>query len=193
MPSFIRHGPTIPRRGEVALPEPIPASSYPSAGPEAGPPHATKSFLRQHPQRSAQEVALRASQRLSAPPYGLRGPGELPLEYAGSQQSFLPSPGPMGEAENGGGDVGGGRFYYADGPASAAAAIAPGYYRAPQGLRRPPPLQLPPPERFHDDYRYYEHHASEHPFSRMPPHTPPPAQTRPPAGKAKGGHGKEGG
>ncbi|XP_076156791.1 protein salvador homolog 1 [Alosa pseudoharengus] len=185
MPSFIRHGPTIPRRGEVALPEPMPASSYPSvgpAGPEAGPPRGTKSFLRPQPQRSAQEVALRASQRVSAPPYGLRGPGEM-AEYAGSQQSFLPSPGPTGEAENGGGDVGG-RFYYPEGPTSAAAGvIAPGYYegrRAPQGLRRPP--QLPPPERFHDDYRYYEHQASEHAFSRMPPHTPPPAQTRPPAG-----------
>lgn len=195
MPSFVRHGPTIPRRGEVALPEPMPASSYPSVGPtgpEAGPPRGTKSFLRPQPQRSAQEVALRASQRLSAPPYGLRGPGEMPLEYAGSQQSFLSTPVPSVETENGGGDgVGGRLLYYSDGPAStAAAAIVPGYYegrRAPQGLRRPPPQQLPPPERFHDDYRYYDHHANEHAFSRMPPHTPPPAQTRPPAGETTGG------
>lgn len=211
MPPFIRHGPTIPRRAEVPLPEPMPATSYQSVGPsDPGPPRATadgpgaaKSFMRPQPPRSAQEAALRASQRLSAPPYGLRGPNELALDYCGSQQSFLTTPGlgPPVEAENGGGDVSGARFYYSDGPPPSA--VAPGYYEGrrgpPQGIRRqqqppplpppqpqpppPPPAQLPPQERFHDDYRYYEHHASEHAFSRMPPHTPPPAQTRPPAGE----------
>lgn len=160
MPSFIRHGPTIPRRTEVPLPEPGP-SAYPvGANPEPVVAR-NKSFLRPPVQRPAHEVARRESHRMSAPPYLPRSLGDLPHEYGGSSQSFLTDVNPM--AENG--DAA--RYYYPPEP----------YYDN-QQQRRPRRA----PDRFHEDYRYYEH--NEHNFQRVPQHTPP-APSRPPAGKVK--------
>ncbi|XP_054652520.1 protein salvador homolog 1 isoform X3 [Dunckerocampus dactyliophorus] len=157
MPSFIRHGPTIPRRSDVPLPDmgpsayPVPPSREPVAS-------RNKSFLRPPVQRSPHEVARRESHRLSAPPYLPRSLGELPREYGGSSQSFLTDVSPVSEN----GDTG--RYYY---PSEAS------YYDGQQQPRRLP-------ERFPDDYRYYE--LSEPNFQRLPRQHTPPAPSRPPSG-----------
>lgn len=161
MPSFIRHGPTIPRRTEVPLPE-TGASAYP-VGPSPEPVVArNKSFLRPPVQRPDHEVARRESHRMSAPPYLPRSLGDLPHEYGGSSQSFLTDVNSM--AENG--DAA--RYYYPPEP----------YYDS-QQQRRPRRVPDRVPDRFHEDYRYYDH--NEHNFQRLPQHTPP-APSRPPAG-----------
>ncbi|XP_028853360.1 protein salvador homolog 1 [Denticeps clupeoides] len=163
MPPFIRHGPTMPRRPEVPLSEPMPAG-YASVvnNPEVTAVPRNKSFLRPVVQRPPHEVARRESHRLSAPSYPLRTPNELPLEYAGSQQSFLSATDAGMLAENG--DAGG-RFYYPP-------AETPYYDSRRTQARRAP-------EHFHDDYRYFEHPGGDHGFQRLPPHAP---QNRPPAG-----------
>ncbi|KAJ3613310.1 hypothetical protein NHX12_019560 [Muraenolepis orangiensis] len=95
MPSFIRHGPTIPRRTEVPLPEVGPTAYQVPPGREPAPAARNKSFLRAPVQRPPHEVARRESHRLSAPPYLPRSLGDLPHEYGGSVQSFLTDVGPM--------------------------------------------------------------------------------------------------
>ncbi|KAJ0063282.1 hypothetical protein NL108_015620 [Boleophthalmus pectinirostris] len=100
MPSFIRHGPTMPRRSEAPLPE---------MGPSYGVAPSREPVVRRTPvQRPPQEIARRESHRLSAPPYLPRSLGDLPREYGGSTQSFLSDVGPM--SENGDGS----RKYYID-------------------------------------------------------------------------------
>uniref|UniRef100_A0A8C6WVJ0 Protein salvador homolog 1 n=1 Tax=Neogobius melanostomus TaxID=47308 RepID=A0A8C6WVJ0_9GOBI len=99
MPSFIRHGPTIPRRTEAPLPEMGP-STY-AVAPNREP------VVRRTPvQRPPQEIARRESHRLSAPPYLPRSLGDLPREYGGSTQSFLSDVSPLSEN----GDAS--RYYY---------------------------------------------------------------------------------
>uniref|UniRef100_A0A3P8VBV5 Protein salvador homolog 1 n=1 Tax=Cynoglossus semilaevis TaxID=244447 RepID=A0A3P8VBV5_CYNSE len=128
MPSFIRHGPTIPRRTEVTLPEMAP-SAYPP--PNRDPVVSrNKSFLRTPVQRPPHEVARRESHRMSAPPYLPRSLGDLPHEYGGSTQSFLTDVSPMSEN----GDPS--RYYYSSEP----------YYDTQRV-----------PERFPEDFRFYEH------------------------------------
>lgn len=152
MPSFIRHGPTIPRRTEVSLPD-VGPSPYPAA-PSREPAMARhKSFLRRPVHRAPQEAARRESHRLSAPPYLPRSLGDLPREYGGSSQSFLSDAGPLSEN----GDAA--RYYYPPEP----------YYDSRPARRGP--------ERHPEDYRYYD--AGE-PFHRLQ-HTPP-APSRPPSG-----------
>ncbi|XP_035615776.2 protein salvador homolog 1-like [Oncorhynchus keta] len=172
MPSFIRHGPTIPRRTEVPLPEPGP-SAYPVGTSPEPVVVRNKSFLRAPVQRPPHEVARRESHRMSAPPYLPRSLGDITHEYGGSSQSFLADV--SAAAENG--DTG--RYYYPPPPEP--------YYdsQQQQQQRRPQPRPQQPraPERFHEDYRYYEH--NEHPnFQRLPPpqqHTSP-TPNRPPTG-----------
>ncbi|CAL8288898.1 unnamed protein product [Gadus morhua 'NCC'] len=161
MPSFIRHGPTIPRRTEVPMPEAGPTvyTAPPSREPAVS---RNKSFLRPPVQRPPHEVARRESHRLSAPPYLPRSLGDLPHEYAGSAQSFLTEVTPMSEN----GDPG--RYYFPP-PAEH-------YYDNQQHRQQPHRLQEP----FHEDYRYYE--PNEHNFQRLAPLHTPPAPTRPPAG-----------
>ncbi|XP_036397681.1 protein salvador homolog 1 [Megalops cyprinoides] len=161
MPSFIRHGPTIPRRTEIPLPDPGP-SPYP-VGPSE-PVVARKSFMRNPVPRPAHEVARRESNRMSAPPYLPRSLGELPHEYGGSSQSFLTEVNPM--AENG--DAGSAARYYF--PQDL-------YYDGQQQQQRRQ-RQRHMPDRFHEDYRYYEHNEPN--FQRVP-HTSQP-QSRHPAG-----------
>ncbi|KAI4803639.1 hypothetical protein KUCAC02_025302 [Chaenocephalus aceratus] len=96
MPSFIRHGPTIPRRTEVPLPDMGP-SSYPVAPAREPVVSRNKSFLRAPVQRPPHEVARRESHRMSAPPYLPRSLGDLPHEYGGSSQSFLTDVGLLSE------------------------------------------------------------------------------------------------
>ncbi|KAG9275481.1 hypothetical protein AMEX_G10002 [Astyanax mexicanus] len=159
MPPFIRHGPTIPRRTEVPLPD---ASAVPGAGAnvyplgsaaEAG---ARKSFLRSAAPRPPHEVSRRESHRLSAPPYLPRSLSDLPHDYSSSSPSFVSDCGQI--TENGDG----GRYYYA--PETY-------YENQPRRTRRP--------EHFHDDYRYYDHSELNY---RVPPQpqTPQP-HSRPPA------------
>ncbi|XP_064177060.1 protein salvador homolog 1 [Anguilla rostrata] len=151
MPSFIRHGPTIPRRTEIPLPEPGPGPLAYPVGPGEPAVSRNKSFLRNPPARPPHEVARRESNRLSAPPYLPRGLGELPHEYGGSSQSFLSEVNPLAENGDAGGGGGGARYYFPPDP----------YYDPP---RRP--RQRHVPDRFHDDYRYYEH--GEQNFQRVP-------------------------
>ncbi|XP_033966735.1 protein salvador homolog 1 [Pseudochaenichthys georgianus] len=163
MPSFIRHGPTIPRRTEVPLPDMGP-SSYPVAPAREPVVSRNKSFLRAPVQRPPHEVARRESHRMSAPPYLPRSLGDLPHEYGGSSQSFLTDVGLLSEN----GDAG--RYYYPPEP----------YYdpQQQQQQQQPPPRRGP--ERFPEDYRYYEH--NEHNFQRLPQQHTPPAPGRPPSG-----------
>ncbi|XP_018582962.1 protein salvador homolog 1 [Scleropages formosus] len=148
MPSFIRHGPTIPRRTEIPLPEPTP-SPYP-VGPADPVVARNESFMRNPVQRPPTDVARRESHRLSAPPYLPRSLGDLPHEYAGSSQSFLSDVNAV--AENG--DVGSvARYYYSQDPC----------FDGPQQQRVRHRRHTP--DRFHDDYRYYEH--GEHNFQRV--------------------------
>ncbi|XP_077180245.1 protein salvador homolog 1 [Paroedura picta] len=126
MPSFIRHGPTIPRRTDICLPEPSP-SAYPAGGDGAV--SRNQSFLRTPVQRPPHEVMRRESNRLSAPSFLARG--EVPREYGPSSQPFLAEANLA--TENG--DAGS-RYYY-----------DPFY----NGQRRHP-LGEPAQE----EYRYYE-------------------------------------
>lgn len=155
MPSFIRHGPTIPRRTEGPLPEMGP-SSYPVAPLNREP----VAVPRRTPvQRPPHEVARRESHRLSAPPYLPRSLGDLPHEYGGSSQSFMTDVSPMSEN----GDAS--RYYY---PSEL-------FYSS-QQQRQPRRV----PDNFQDDYRYCE--RNEHNVPRHPRQHTPPAQTRPSAG-----------
>lgn len=161
MPSFIRHGPTIPRRTEVPLPDMGP-SPYPVAPTREPVVSRNKSFLRAPVQRPPHEVARRESHRMSAPPYLPRSLGDLPHEYGGSSQSFLSDVSPMSEN----GDAA--RYYYPSEP----------YYDNQQQQQRQPRRV---PDRFPEDYMYYEH--NEHGFQRVPRQNTPPAPSRPPSGK----------
>lgn len=159
MPSFIRHGPTIPRRTEGPPPEMGP-SSYPVAPNRESVASRNKSVLRTPVQRPPHEVARRESHRMSAPPYLPRSLGDLSHEYRGSSQSFLTDVSPMSEN----GDAA--RYYYA----------SEAYYEN-QQQRQPNRIQ----ECFADDYRYYEH--NEQNFQRLPRQHTPPAPSRPPSGE----------
>lgn len=165
MPSFIRHGPTIPRRTEVPLPDMGP-SAYPVAPTREPVVSRNKSFLRAPVQRPPHEVARRESHRMSAPPYLPRSQGDLSHEYGGSSQSFLTDVSPMPEN----GDAA--RYYYPSEP----------YYdnqQHQQQHQQRQPRRVP--DRFPEDYRYYDH--NEHNFQRLPQQHTPPAQSRPPSGK----------
>ncbi|XP_077477981.1 protein salvador homolog 1 [Stigmatopora argus] len=164
MPSFIRHGPTIPRRADVPIPDMGPGA-YPSAPGRDPGVSRSKSFLRPAAPRPPQEAGRRESHRLSAPPYAPRSLGELPHEYAGSLQSFLVDGGGSGGGMSENGD--GGRYYYHPGE--------PLYY---DGRQQQPSQRMP--ERFPDDYRYYDH--GEHNFQRVPRQHTPPTPSRPPSG-----------
>ncbi|NWY35781.1 SAV1 protein, partial [Pheucticus melanocephalus] len=140
MPSFIRHGPTIPRRTDICPPDST-SSAY---GPGDGLVSRNQSFLRTPVQRPPHEILRRESNRLSAPSYLARSLAEVPREYgssSSSSQPFLAEAGPG--LENG--DAGA-RGYYCD-----------HFY---DGHRR---RQLN--ERLHEDYRYYEHNSDL--FQRM--------------------------
>ncbi|XP_063255796.1 protein salvador homolog 1 [Prinia subflava] len=138
MPSFIRHGPTIPRRTDICPPDPA-ASAYGPGGD--GIVSRNQSFLRAPVQRPPHEILRRESHRLSAPSYLARSLAEVPREFGSSSQPFLPEAGPA--LENG--DAGARGYYYEH------------FYEAQR--RR----QLG--ERLHDDYRYYEHNSDL--FQRM--------------------------
>ncbi|XP_028421129.1 protein salvador homolog 1 isoform X4 [Perca flavescens] len=166
MPSFIRHGPTIPRRTEVPLPDMGP-SAYPVAPTREPVVSRNKSFLRAPVQRPPHEVARRESHRMSAPPYLPRSQGDLSPEYGGSSQSFLTDVSPMSEN----GDAA--RYYYPSEP----------YYDNQQHQQQQHHQQRQPrrvPDRFTEDYRYYDH--NEHKFQILPQQHTPPAQSRPPSG-----------
>lgn len=169
MPSFIRHGPTIPRRTEVPLPDMGP-SAYPVAPSREPAVSRNKSFLRTPVQRPPHEVARRESHRMSAPPYLPRSLGDLPHEYAGSSQSFLTDISPMSEN----GDTA--RFYY---PSESYYDNQQQQHHQQQQQQQRQPRRIP--DRFPEDYRYYEH--SEHNFQRIPRQHTPPAPSRPPSGK----------
>lgn len=163
MPSFIRHGPTIPRRTEVPLPEMVP-SSYPLAPSREPVVSRNKSVLRTHVQKTPHEVARTESHRLSAPPYLPRSLGDISHEYGGSSQSFLTDVSPMSEN----GDA---RYYYPSEP----------YYENQQHQQQQQRQPRRVPDRFPEDYRYYEH--NEHNFQRHPRQHTPPAPNRPPSGR----------
>ncbi|OCT64999.1 protein salvador homolog 1 isoform X2 [Xenopus laevis] len=86
LPSFIRHGPTIPRWTHMCPPE---TNTTPYSPPGDGAVSRNQSFLRPPVQRAPQEILRRESHRLSAPPYLVRGLSDVPREYASSSQSFL--------------------------------------------------------------------------------------------------------
>ncbi|NP_001087719.1 WW45 protein [Xenopus laevis] len=129
MPSFIRHGPTIPRRTDICPPETNTTPYTPSGD---GAVSRNQSFLRPPVQRAPQEILRRESNRLSAPPYLVRGLSDVPREYASSSQSFLTDSKTV--MENG--DVNS-RYFCSDNQYD--------------GQRR---RQVG--NRVHDDYRYYE-------------------------------------
>ncbi|XP_017274579.1 protein salvador homolog 1 isoform X2 [Kryptolebias marmoratus] len=158
MPSFIRHGPTIPRRTEGPPPEMVP-STYPVAPSREPVAPRSKGVLRAPVQRPQHEAVRRESHRLSAPPYLPRSLGDLSHEYRGSLQSFLAEVSPMSEN----GDAA--RYYYPSEP----------YYES-QQQRQPKRVQ----ECFPEDYRYYEH--NEHNFQRVPHQHASPALSRPTSG-----------
>ncbi|KAJ7406688.1 Protein salvador 1 [Pitangus sulphuratus] len=139
MPSFIRHGPTIPRRTDICPPDPT-ASAYAPGGD--GIVSRNQSFLRTPVQRPPHEIMRRESNRLSAPSYLARSLADVPREYGSSSQSFLAEGGAA--LENGDPAA---RCYYYD-----------HFYEAQR--RR----QLS--ERAHEDYRYYSEHNGEL-FQRM--------------------------
>ena len=85
MPSFIRHGPTIPRRTDLCLPDSS-ATAFSASGD--GVVSRNQSFLRTAIQRTPHEVMRRESHRLSAPSYLVRSLADVPRE-CGSSQSFL--------------------------------------------------------------------------------------------------------
>lgn len=140
MPLFIRHGPTIPRRTDVCLPD---TSSAPyAAAPGDVAVHRNQSFLRTQVQRPSHEVVRRESNRLSAPSFLVRSLADVPQEYGSSSQSFLTE----SNSVAGNGEVGA-RYFYRD-----------QFYDRPrrrhQGDRGP------------EEFRYYEN--NDH-FQRMPP------------------------
>ncbi|XP_054893977.1 protein salvador homolog 1 [Poeciliopsis prolifica] len=155
MPSFIRHGPTIPRRTEGPPPEMTP-SSYSVATSRESVVSRNKSVLRSPVQRSPHEVARRESHRMSAPPYLPRSLGDLSHEYRGSSQSFLTDVSPMSEN----GDAAG--YYFPPEP----------YYEN-QQQRQPRRMQ----ERFPEGYRYHEHNFQRHLHQHLSP-----VPNRPPSG-----------
>lgn len=107
MPSFIRHGPTIPRRTDICLPDAA-SSTYAVSGDGAV--SRSQSFLRTPAQRPPQEIMRRESNRLSAPSYLTRNVAELPRECASSSsssQAFLTEANSV--TENG---DSGSRYYY---------------------------------------------------------------------------------
>ncbi|XP_063803621.1 protein salvador homolog 1 isoform X1 [Pseudophryne corroboree] len=130
MPSFIRHGPTIPRRTDICPAEPAP-SPYSPAGDGVAP--RNHSFMRTPVQRPPMEILRRESNRLSAPSYLVRGLGDVPREYGGSSQSFLTEGNSV--LENGDTNP---RYFCSD-----------QHY---DGQRR---KQLG--DRAHEEYRFYEH------------------------------------
>lgn len=138
MPSFIRHGPTIPRRTDICPPDST-SSAYAPGGD--GIVSRNQSFLRTPVQRPPHEIMRRESNRLSAPSYLARSLAEVPREYGSSSQSFLSEASPG--LENG--DAGARGYYYDH------------FYDAQR--RR----QLN--DRLHEDYRYYEHNSDL--FQRM--------------------------
>uniref|UniRef100_A0A8B9TR50 Protein salvador homolog 1 n=1 Tax=Anas platyrhynchos TaxID=8839 RepID=A0A8B9TR50_ANAPL len=138
MPSFIRHGPTIPRRTDICPPDSTPA--YAAGGD--GIVSRNQSFLRTPVQRPPHEIMRRESNRLSAPSYLARSLADVPREYGSSSQSFLTEANSV--MENG--DAGARCYYYDH------------FYDAQR--RR----QLN--DRLHEDYRYYEHNSDL--FQRMP-------------------------
>ncbi|XP_074400212.1 protein salvador homolog 1 [Zonotrichia albicollis] len=143
MPSFIRHGPTIPRRTDLCPPDPA-ASAY---GPGDGLVSRNQSFLRSPVPRPPHEILRRESNRLSAPSYLARGLAEVPREYGGSSSSSSCSSSQPFLAEAGAGlENGDARGYYCE-----------HFY---DGHRR-----RPLNERLHEDYRYYEHNSDL--FQRM--------------------------
>ncbi|XP_007886391.1 protein salvador homolog 1 isoform X1 [Callorhinchus milii] len=141
MPSFIRHGPTIPRRTDV-LAE-TGSSAYPSAGDMVV--SRNQSFLRGPIQRPAREIVRQESSRPSGPSYVPRNLSEVPREYGTSSQSFPPEI----NSENGDGGHSGARYYYPD-----------PYYDDGQRHRHLA-------ERFRDDQRFFDHNHD--PYSRLPP------------------------
>lgn len=139
MPSFIRHGPTIPRRTDLCLPDSS-ASAFSASGD--GVVSRSQSFLRTPIQRTPHEVMRRESNRLSAPSsYLVRSLADVPREY-GSSQSFLTEV--NFAVENG---DSGSRYFYSDN-------FFDGQRRRPLG------------DRAQEDYRYYEYNHDL--FQRMP-------------------------
>lgn len=138
MPSFIRHGPTIPRRTDICLPD---SSSNAFSASGDGIVSRNQSFLRTPIQRTPHEIMRRESNRLSAPSYLARSLADVPREY-GSSQSFLTEV--NFAVENG---DSGSRYYYSD-----------NYF---DGQRR---RQLG--DRTHEDYRYYDYNHDL--FQRVP-------------------------
>nr|XP_005996032.1 PREDICTED: protein salvador homolog 1 isoform X2 [Latimeria chalumnae] len=139
MPSFIRHGPTIPRRTDICLPD-SGSVAYPSAGD--GMVSRNQSFLRTPVQRPPHEILRRESNRLSAPSYLPRSPTDILREYGVPSPSFLTEVNTA--TENGDTSA---RYYYSD-----------QYYEGPRRQQVP--------DRVHKDYRYYDHN-NEH-FQRLP-------------------------
>ncbi|XP_051002952.1 protein salvador homolog 1 isoform X2 [Acomys russatus] len=139
MPSFIRHGPTIPRRTDICLPDSS-TNAFSTSGD--GIVSRNQSFLRTPIQRTPHEVMRRESNRLSAPSsYLVRSLADVPREY-GSSQSFLTEV--NFAVENG---DSGSRFFYSDN-------FFDGQRRRPLG------------DRTQEDYRYYEYNHEL--FQRMP-------------------------
>ncbi|XP_053243958.1 protein salvador homolog 1 isoform X2 [Podarcis raffonei] len=132
MPSFIRHGPTIPRRTDLCLLDPGP-SAYAAGGDGAV--SRNQSFLRTPVQRPPHKIVRRESNRLSAPSYLARSLADVPREYGVSSQSFLTEANSV--TENG--DAGS-RHYYDH-----------HFYN---GQRR---HQLA--DHVQEEYRYYEHNT----------------------------------
>lgn len=156
MPSFIRHGPTIPRRTEAPLPEMGP-STY------AVPPSREPVVRRTPVQRPPQEIARRESHRLSAPPYLPRSLGDLPREYGGSTQSFLSDGSPLSEN----GDAS--RYYY------PSELFYPNHQQQQQQQQqRARRLQ----DNFQEEFRFCERNDVQ----RHPRQHTPPGQGRPTAG-----------
>ncbi|XP_028677185.1 protein salvador homolog 1 [Erpetoichthys calabaricus] len=149
MPSFIRHGPTIPRRADVCLPD-TGQSSY-SVGASDAVVTRNQSVLRSPVQRPPHEIARRESNRLSTPSYLPRSLAEVPREYGASSQSFLTEVNPLAENGESGSNT---RYYYPHDP----------YY---EGQRR---RHLT--DRLHDDYRYYEHNSDHFQRVSAPPSQP---------------------
>ncbi|XP_072345884.1 protein salvador homolog 1 isoform X2 [Scyliorhinus torazame] len=127
MPSFIRHGPTIPRRTDVLVE--TGTSVYPSIDIVSR----NQSFLRGPVQRPVREIIRRESSRPSGPSYITRT--EVPQEYGVSSQTYLTEI----NSENGDAGQPAARYYYPE-----------SYYEDGQRRRHAA-------ERFWDDYRYYDH------------------------------------
>ncbi|KAM5234987.1 protein salvador homolog 1 isoform 2-T2 [Ctenodactylus gundi] len=138
MPSFIRHGPTIPRRTDICLPD---SNSNAFSASGDGVVSRNPSFLRTPIQRTPHETMRRESHRLSAPSYLARSLADVPREY-GSSQSFLTEV--NFAVENG---DSGSRYFYSDN-------FFDGQRRRPLG------------DRVHEDYRYYDYNHDL--FQRMP-------------------------